>query len=262
MDVVRKVSDTESNQGQSELAKHESYMLMHPVYAKDYVESIVPRHRKPEAFHDWTGFYGVHLLRSAFDLATGYGPNMNETKWLTRFLFLETVAGVPGMVGAGLRHMRSLRTMKRDNGWIHTLLEEAENERMHLLTFMQMSNPGLLFRSAVLGAQGVFLTLYTAFYAISPRHCHAFVSYLEEEAVKTYTHAIADLDSGKLPSWSNKPAPEIAVSYWRLGEGATMRDLLLAVRADEACHKHVNAVFAGLKTDQPNPFAPGTTTVA
>ena len=29
-----------------------------------------------------------------------------------------------------LRHMRSLRSMRRDNGWIHTLLEEAENERM------------------------------------------------------------------------------------------------------------------------------------
>jgi len=42
---------------------------------------------------------------------------------------LETVAGVPGMVGAMARHLRSLRTMTRDHGWIHTLLEEAENER-------------------------------------------------------------------------------------------------------------------------------------
>lgn len=52
-----------------------------------------------------------------------------------------------------LRHMRSLRTMQRDNGWIHTLLEEAENERMHLLTFMQLRQPGILFRGAVLLAQ-------------------------------------------------------------------------------------------------------------
>ena len=52
-----------------------------------------------------------------------------------------------------LRHMRSLRTMRRDYGRIHTLLEEAENERMHLLTFMQMAQPGVLFRAAVLGAQ-------------------------------------------------------------------------------------------------------------
>ena len=62
-------------------------------------------------------------------------------------------SGVPGMVGGMLRHMRSLRSMKRDNGWIHTLLEEAENERMHLLTFLQLRQPGLLFRGAVLLAQ-------------------------------------------------------------------------------------------------------------
>ena len=57
------------------------------------------------------------------------------------------------MVGGMLRHMRSLRTMRRDYGRIHTLLEEAENERMHLLTFMQMAKPGVFFRAAVLGAQ-------------------------------------------------------------------------------------------------------------
>ena len=68
--------------------------------------------------------------------------------------FLETVAGVPGMVAAMLRHLRSLRTMRRDNGWIHTLLEEAENERMHLLTFLQLRQPGPLFRGAVLVTQG------------------------------------------------------------------------------------------------------------
>ena len=54
------------------------------------------------------------------------------------------------MVAAMLRHMGSLRTMNRDNGWIHTLLEDAENERMHLLTFMHIRNPGYLFRMMVL----------------------------------------------------------------------------------------------------------------
>jgi hypothetical protein len=128
----------------------------------------------------------------------------------------------------------------------------------HLLTFLQLYQPGPFFRAAVLGSQGVFLSLYSFFYMISPRHCHAFVSYLEEEAVKTYTRAIACIDDGRLPDWTNRPAPEIAVNYWRLGEGATMRDLLLAVRADEACHHHANAIFANLKTDDPNPFAPAS----
>ena len=71
----------------------------------------------------------MSTVRLAFDTATGYGPNMTESKWLQRMIFLETIAGVPGMVAGMLRHLRSLRLMQRDNGWIHTLLEEAENER-------------------------------------------------------------------------------------------------------------------------------------
>ena len=39
-----------------------------------------------------------------------------------RIIFLETVAAVPGMIAAMTRHLRSLRHMQRDYGWIHTLL--------------------------------------------------------------------------------------------------------------------------------------------
>lgn len=53
-----------------------------------------------------------------------------------------------------VRHLRSLRLMRRDAGWIHTLLEESENERMHLMTFMSMKQPSIWFRALVLGAQG------------------------------------------------------------------------------------------------------------
>jgi threonyl-tRNA synthetase len=74
-----------------------------------------------------------------------------------------------------LRHMRSLRSMRRDNGWIHTLLEEAENERMHLLTFMQLRQPGMAFRGAVLAGQGVFFNLYLVMYTFFPKTCHSFV---------------------------------------------------------------------------------------
>jgi threonyl-tRNA synthetase len=47
-------------------------------------------------------------------------------------------------------------TMRRDHGWIHTLLSEAENERMHLLTFLELRKPGWIFRAFVLLGQGVF----------------------------------------------------------------------------------------------------------
>jgi threonyl-tRNA synthetase len=87
------------------------------------------------------------------------------------------------------------------------------------------------------------------------------VSYLEEEAVKKYTHAIEDFDSGKITEWKNMKAPFIAQKYWKLDEDASMKDLLLAIRADEACHNHVNAVFAEMHAEDPNPFAPGTTII-
>jgi hypothetical protein len=82
---------------------------------------------------------------------------------------------------------------------------------MHLLTFIQLRQPGLLFRGAVLLTQGiVFNSLFVA-YLLSPKTCHRFVGYLEEEAVKTYTRAIADLDAGLLPAWKHKPAPPLAI---------------------------------------------------
>ena len=55
-----------------------------------------------------------------------------------RLLILESVAGVPGFVAAAFRHFRSLRTLERDHGWLATLLEEAENERMHLFVCLKM----------------------------------------------------------------------------------------------------------------------------
>jgi len=65
-------------------------------------------------------------------------------------------------------------------------------------------------------------------YLISPRTCHRFVGFLEEEAVITYTRELADLDAGRLPKWERLMAPEIAVKYWEMPEGhRTMRDLLL-----------------------------------
>jgi hypothetical protein len=242
--------------------QQEGYLLMYPRYEKEYVESVKPRHKPPEQFHEKTGLWAVTAMRWSFDKITGYPHNMNEEKWLQRIVFLETVAGVPGMSGAMLRHLGSLRTMKRDNGWIHTLLEEAENERMHLLTFMQLRHPGALFRAFVLLTQGVFFNLYTFFYLLSPKHCHAFVGYLEEEAVKTYTHCLKDIDQGKLPGWEKKSPPEFAKDYWGLDQKtATMRDLVLAVRADEHSHSHVNHAFSKMKPSDVNPFEKGSHTV-
>ena len=160
------------------------------------------------------------------------------------------------MVAGMLRHLHSMRRMKRDNGWIETLLEESYNERMHLLTFLKMAEPGWFMRLMVLGAQGVFFNAMFVSYLISPRTCHRFVGYLEEEAVLTYTREIADIDAGKLPNWEKMQAPDIAVQYWNMPEGKrSMRDLLLYIRADESKHREVNHTLGNLdQKNDPNPY--------
>jgi len=235
----------------------EDYMLSHAVYSPEEVNKVQVTHLPPESVSDKVALAGINLLRRTFDLATGYAADrpFSVEKYLQRMIFLETVAGVPGMVGAMARHLKSLRTMRRDFGWIHTLLEEAENERMHLLTFTEMRQPGPAFRAMVMIGQGVFMNLYAVAYLLAPRTCHKFVGYLEEEAVKTYTHCLHDIDAGRLPEWSNKEAPEIAKKYWRLPADAKMRDLFLAVRADEAIHRDVNHTLAVLPDNVKNPFA-------
>ena len=139
---------------------------------------------------------------------------------------------------------------------IETLLEEAYNERMHLLTFLKLAEPGWFMKFMILGAQGVFFNGFFVAYLISPRTAHRFVGYLEEEAVITYTRMIADLDAGKLPNWDHLEAPEIAVRYWNMPENhRTMRDLLLYIRADEAKHREVNHTLGNLEQNEdPNPF--------
>ena len=139
---------------------------------------------------------------------------------------------------------------------IETLLEEAYNERMHLLTFLKIAQPGWFMRLMVLGAQGVFFNGFFLAYLVSPRICHRFVGYLEEEAVITYSRVIQDLEAGRLPEWDSLEAPEIAVKYWKMPEGnRTMKDLLMYVRADEAKHREVNHTLGNLeqRTD-PNPY--------
>nr|OQO06845.1 hypothetical protein B0A51_18233 [Rachicladosporium sp. CCFEE 5018] len=230
----------------------------HPDYSEDQMKTVTVDHRQPRDFPDRVAFAMVRVMRFGLDIATGYSHDkMTERKYTIRNVFLESVAGVPGMVAGMLRHLNSMRRMKRDNGWIETLLEESYNERMHLLIFLQMAKPGWFMRLMVLGAQGVFFNAMFFSYLISPRTCHRFVGYLEEEAVLTYTREIEDLDAGKLPHWAKTQAPEIAVNYYQMPEGKrSMRDLLFYIRADESKHREVNHTLGNLKQDEdPNPYA-------
>jgi len=191
-------------------------------------------HHEPVDFSDRIALGFTKLLRFCADtfFAKRYGH---------RAIVLETVAAVPGMVGATITHLKCLRRMCGDQGWIRTLMEEAENERMHLMTFIHVAQPTWFERAVILGVQWVFYLAFFALYLISAKTAHRVVGYFEEEAVISYTHYLAEIDEGRSP---NVPAPAIAKHYWQLPDDATLRDVVLVVRADEAHHRDVNHGFA------------------
>ncbi len=158
-----------------------------------------------------------------------------------RAVVLETVAAVPGMVAGALVHLKSLRRMESDEGWIRKLLDEAENERMHLMTFIEIAKPSTFERILIVIAQGIFYNCFFLLYLISAKTAHRVVGYFEEEAVFSYTEYLAGVDSGK---YENVAAPQLAIDYWHLKSDATLRDVIVVVRADEAGHRDVNHDFA------------------
>lgn len=158
-----------------------------------------------------------------------------------RAVVLETVAAVPGMVGGLLQHLKCLRHICEDQGWIRELLDEAENERMHLMTFIHIARPSPFERGLIMIAQAFFYTAYFFFYLFAPRTAHRFVAYLEEEAVVSYTQYLAVIDHGQI---ENVAAPDIAREYWKMPAGSTLRDVVIQVRADEARHRDTNHEFA------------------
>ena len=191
-------------------------------------------HHQPVGASDRFALGFTKLLRFCADtfFAKRYGH---------RAIVLETVAAVPGMVGAMFTHLTCLRRMKNDEGWIRTLLEEAENERMHLMTFIEIAKPTLFERLVILLAQWIFLALFSLLYLLSSKTAHRVVGYFEEEAVISYTLYLKEIDEGRSP---NVAAPKIAIDYWKMPADAKLRDVVLLVRADEAHHRDVNHGFA------------------
>ena len=191
-------------------------------------------HIKPETFSDMVAYFITKSLRFFADL-------LFKKKYGHRAVVLETVAAVPGMVGGMLAHFRSLRKMIDDGDFIKELLEEADNERMHLMTFIAIAKPSKFERFIILMGQFIFGAFYTVLYIFFRKTAHRMVGYFEEEAVFSYSEYLYEIDSGKI---SNTPAPEIAIRYWNLPTEATLRDVVIVIRNDEAGHRDRNHAFA------------------
>lgn len=191
-------------------------------------------HKAGKGELDLFAYYLVKFMARAMDLVFG-------NRYGHRAVVLETIAAVPGMIGGMINHLRSLRKIKDDKGWIHTLLEEAENERMHLMIYSHIAKPSVWDKLMIVITQIGFSLLYTFVYIISDRTAHRIVGYFEEEAIHSYTKYLALIDGGIQP---NIAAPEIAIRYWGLNPEAKLRDVIIATRKDEILHRDINHKLA------------------
>ena len=194
------------------------------------------RHHKPQNLSDRIALAFTKFLRFLAD-------TFFKKKYGHRAVVLETVAAVPGMVAGMLLHLKSLRKMQDDRGWIKILLEEAENERMHLMTFIQIAKPTFIERIIIMMAQFIFILMYLIIYLLSQRTAHRIVGYFEEEAVISYTEYLNEIEEGKI---ENIKAPEIAINYWNLPLNSKLKDVVEVIRDDEAGHRDVNHSFANI----------------
>ncbi len=190
---------------------------------------------KPKNFSDFFALSMTKFFRLIADtfFAKRYGH---------RAVVLETIAGVPGMVAGMLIHLRSLRSMQTGYGeQIREMLAEAENERMHLMFFIEIAKPNAFERFLVIAAQGIFMTFYLFMYIFFPKTSHRMIGYFEDEAVKSYTEYLNLVESGEV---MNIRAPKIAIDYYNLHKDAQLSDLITCVRADEMHHADVNHSYA------------------
>ena len=194
------------------------------------------KHFEPKNLSDKVALLFTKFLRLLAD-------TFFKKRYGHRAVVLETIAAVPGMVAGMLVHLKSLRKIEDDRGWIKILLDEAENERMHLMTFIHIAKPTAIERFIIMIAQFIFIITYGIIYLISQRTAHRIVGYFEEEAVVSYTEYLNELESGAIP---DQPAPEIAINYWNLPLHATLKDVVRVIRDDEAGHRDVNHSFADI----------------
>ena len=190
--------------------------------------------KSPSSFRDYVAKIIVHTSAKCADI-------FFKNRYGHRAVVLETIAAVPGIVGGVLQHLKSLRLISDDRGWIKTLLDEAENERVHLLVYSEIAKPSKIERGLILVVQLFFFNFYFLLYLISPKTAHRVVGYFEEEAIKSYEHYLKLVQDGV---HKDIDATDLAKSYWELSKDAKLSDIIKATIKDEMLHRDVNHRFA------------------
>lgn len=192
------------------------------------------RHHPPETLSDRFALDSARLLAATAGALFGrrYGD---------RVIVLETIAAVPAMVAATLLHLKCLRRMIDDRGWVRTFMEEAENQRAHLMSFVAIAHPSMWERLLIVIGQGIFYNAYFLLYLISGRTAHRLAGYLAEQAVRGYSQYLERAETGLQ---DNRSAPPSAIAYWNLPPEARLTDMIVAMREDEAIHRDIHHAFA------------------
>jgi ubiquinol oxidase len=188
-------------------------------------------------------------MYTTFNTITGYTEENTSVRAMRiRLIVLESIAGIPGFVAASRRHWRSMFRLGPDHGWIATQLEEAENERMHLVVCLEMFKASLFMRTLVVVGQTIMTPFFLFTHIIKPGAMHRFAAYLEEtgrllvlivsflkdggvhvgghrccSACKSYSGAIAQVERPGTPlhtGWAHLEAPDVAKAYWKLPKDA------------------------------------------
>ncbi|MGD9843949.1 MAG: alternative oxidase [Variibacter sp.] len=206
------------------------------------------RHHAPETLSDRFALRAARVLTSTAGALFGrrYGD---------RVTVLETIAAVPAMVAATLLHLKCLRRMIDDRGWVRTFMDEGENQRAHLMAFVAIARPRTWERLLIVVGQGVFYNAYFLLYLISARTAHRLAGYLAEQSVQGYSQYLERIESG---AQENRPAPPSAIAYWTLAPDANISDMVVAMREDEAIHRDIHHAFAdALSAGNTLPDRPG-----
>ena len=192
------------------------------------------RHHRPATFAD-------RFAHGAVSFLSGIASGLFGRRYGGGVVVMETVAGVPAMAAATLLHLRCLRRLTDDHGWIRTLMLEAENQRAHLMAFVSLRRPSGWERLLIVLAQGFFYNAYFLLYLVSARTAHRMAAYMSEQAVEGYSRYLDRVSSDEQ---ANVSAPAYAIDYWHLTPNAKISDMLIAMREDEAIHRDIQHAFA------------------
>ena len=163
--------------------RKEANALPHPIWTKEELDSSINNlhYHKPSSISDYLVYYLRSGLYHSSNFFSGYNeqnPTVESVK--RRLIIVESVASIPSFIAATFRHFGSIWTLRKDYGWLPALLEEAENERMHLIICLDRFQTPKYARVMVYGAQFLFAPMVFFIYLVNPKTLYRFNGYLEE----------------------------------------------------------------------------------